>query len=139
MNDVFDKTDLALGYAAGRPVKHGHHDRQIPILLLVCLGKVLLRYSAGPLDAEFERPCRIAHVGTLDQHPSDKNLVVIVVVRCILAIDVRTEHADEFGQMFKVAGHLRCQDHVDDDRPGQLVRFSVQVFEDVDFVVRCKR
>lgn len=139
MDDVLDEADLALADAARGPVEHRHHDREILPLFLVRLREVLLRYPAGPLDAELEGPRWVAHVGALDQHPPHQDLVVLVVVGRLLAgVHVRAEHAHKLGQVLKVARHLRGQDHVDDDGPGQLVRLPVEVLEDVDLVVAWK-
>lgn len=66
--NVFDKTNLALWYAAGGPIEHGHHYGQVPLLLLVRLHKVLLGNAARPLDAVLHGAGRIAHIGHLDEH-----------------------------------------------------------------------
>ena len=45
------------------------------LILLLYLGKVLLRNSAGPLAAEVEWPGWITDISTLDQHPPDDHRV----------------------------------------------------------------
>lgn len=66
--DVFDETNLALWYAAGGTIEHGHHNGQMPLFLLVRLHEVLLGNATCPLDAVLHWPGRIAHIGHLDQH-----------------------------------------------------------------------
>jgi len=82
--DVFDKADLALWYAAGGPIEHRHHDRQMALLLLVRLHEVLLGDATGPLDAKLHRPGGIAHIGHLDQHAAHEYRRLLIRLGIVL-------------------------------------------------------
>lgn len=65
---IFDKANLALWYAAGGTIEHGHHNGHVPLLLLVRLHKVLLGNAPRPFDAVLHWTRWIAHIGHLDKH-----------------------------------------------------------------------
>ena len=91
MNKEIIKSNLRFWYGASRAVKLWHyHGQTLPFfflslkngsvnmcvfILLLYLGKVLLRNSASPLAAEVEWPGWITDISTLDQHPPDDHRV----------------------------------------------------------------